>query len=440
MTTAEERPRPLQAHFDLTKELVLYRGPATAYGLGDVVLTVEFNPQPEPTITATVNASYSEDEAQKPRLGLLNVVLPDGASSKLLIDHVTTNWQAGSEHQGPILKGSVVEQCRPSTAIVAMDFQFFNGSSIAPTIVLENERGAVWLGRTVIEVGDWRLIIEEPPSSAQTPRERLQRYRLSHTGRIERRDGSSFTVDEADGFRHSVAIALSMATGLFVSPTMITGVDTSGSVVHTDWVEPRIDPDHAQWVLLGRSQPRHFEDFFRLVLNLEEQEGTREVTSYVVGYYLEANSQRMQIELELSAAQTAMTILAWDLLVEQGSTTPSEFTHMPAADMIRTLLTRANIDSAIPSSFQSLDGFATLTNCGDGPEVITRLRNKVAHPRQPGVSFGQGVSVWIEAWQLSMNYLQLLLLHRWGYQGTYLDRVKSHSLADTISVPWATGG
>jgi len=101
-----------------------------------------------------------------------------------------------------------------------------------------------------------------------------------------------------------------------------------------------------------------------------------------------------------------------------------------------TGLAPANINTHIPSALKDLASFAASHSCSDGPDAITRLRNFVSHPRRRNGTLGLPIDTWFQAWQLSMNYLQLLILKRFGYEGSYLDRLLSRTDSHARPVPW----
>jgi hypothetical protein len=74
----------------------------------------------------------------------------------------------------------------------------------------------------------------------------------------------------------------------------------------------------------------------------------------------------------------------------------------------------------------------------DGPRAVTWLRNRLVHPMDSGEPDRIEHAV-LQAWQLSMHYLELLLLHRLGYRGPYLRRFPAGGFAhDRLPGPWSS--
>jgi hypothetical protein len=117
--------------------------------------------------------------------------------------------------------------------------------------------------------------------------------------------------------------------------------------------------------------------------------------------------------------------------------TAKDFKNALAADLIRDLLAPANIGATIPTALADLIRFATSNSCTDGPQTITLLRNIVNHPRRRNGILSPPIETWVQGWQLSLNYLHLLILKRFGYQGGYLDRIASRDDHHSFPVPWA---
>lgn len=101
------------------------------------------------------------------------------------------------------------------------------------------------------------------------------------------------------------------------------------------------------------------------------------------------------------------------------------------------LLDAASIPKDIPAALPALQQFATNESLTDGPEVVTRLRNRLVHPKDAREPYRLRHLV-SEAWQLSMQYGELLLLHELGYRGQFGRRIPPREWAhEREPVPWA---
>jgi hypothetical protein len=131
----------------------------------------------------------------------------------------------------------------------------------------------------------------------------------------------------------------------------------------------------------------------------------------------------------------ALEYLAWVTYVLNGKCSRKKYREAPAEDRLRDLLKDAGIDPAIPSGLQALQRFAQEERLADGPAALTRLRNRLVHPKYAGEPYHiEGLVT--EAWRLSTEYGELLLLGRIGYRGKYLPRTNMGQWVDSIPVPW----
>lgn len=68
----------------------------------------------------------------------------------------------------------------------------------------------------------------------------------------------------------------------------------------------------------------------------------------------------------------------------------------------------------------------------DAPHAITDIRNSLVHP----VSKKDVRNCYIEAWKLSLWYLELSVLALCGYDGIYTCRLTATYVTDSKKVPW----
>jgi hypothetical protein len=103
--------------------------------------------------------------------------------------------------------------------------------------------------------------------------------------------------------------------------------------------------------------------------------------------------------------------------------------------VLRELLNDAGIPTAIPAELNALR--QVLDEPGlDGPRALTWLRNRLVHPKDAAEPYRIENAVQ-HGWLLSMQYLDLLTLHRLHYNGNYLRRVSGGFAHDSQPVPWA---
>ncbi|MGW6305780.1 hypothetical protein ACWFRQ_19150 [Streptomyces niveus] len=169
----------------------------------------------------------------------------------------------------------------------------------------------------------------------------------------------------------------------------------------------------------------------------------RDVFQYAVNYYIDA-SVGGPIELASSTFQAGLELLSWAVLVEESQElSPSEYksSRNPAHSLIDRMLTRYGIDTSIPGHMASLSNAAILdaaNPCRNGPEVLTRMRNGVIHPKRRIGARSYDIDSWVDAWQLSQQYLLLATLAYVEYSGAYRSPMATNVYAGVVdTVPWA---
>ena len=211
---------------------------------------------------------------------------------------------------------------------------------------------------------------------------------------------------------------------------------------------PNVAPWHSRHQWLSVFDKAGLAPILEALLRRRSQsEDDWNVDQLVIEYHAEANSVA-PLEMRVAAAQAGLELLAWDHLVESGDTTlgnsrsvrKSTYTGLAASAVMEMMIQDASIPLVIPSSAASLvphgvrDGDATGTSTG--PVALARVRNAVTHPRRRHGDLSYPHDVWLAAWQLSVHYLELLILRRLGYTGAYVDRFSAVWHGDTEPVPW----
>jgi hypothetical protein len=138
-------------------------------------------------------------------------------------------------------------------------------------------------------------------------------------------------------------------------------------------------------------------------------------------------------------AQAGLEYLSWVTLVLSGRMSRKAYKSMAAADRLRMMLVEAGIGTGVPDGLDGLFDFANGEGL-DGPSVVTWARNRLVHPKDPAEPYRIEHLVW-QAAQLLLEYGELLLLRRLGYNGGFRRRYPPHRWIGTSEpVPWAEPG
>ncbi|WP_418501757.1 hypothetical protein [Flagellimonas sp.] len=144
-----------------------------------------------------------------------------------------------------------------------------------------------------------------------------------------------------------------------------------------------------------------------------------------VHWFVEANNDAIFMEGSIILCQTNLELLFNWLIVERKNI---KITTGGAANKIRTLLSHINLTPEIPEQCKHLRVFLKDNNDfqnGDGPEIITSIRNAIVHTKKVKRERLEklGTMERHEAVQLSLWYIERVLLHVMDYRGKYYNRI-----------------
>ncbi len=313
---------------------------------------------------------------------------------------------------------------RPSAALTSVVFHLPNFPNYLGTVI-RNADGAWWRGRLELNAGPWTVVVDALRDVAQ----RTEAVRneggfvMTHVGRLSRSDGGTFSPDEAaapiDAFGHLA----SFTRGAWSHPTLLVGRDASGNTVWEEWYGERATAWRPipSWFNLGDSGSltRAFPEMWRLWSHQDWQP----LVSRVVYTYLAANTPAVDTGLLLS--QAGLEMLAYGVLVlRTKKNTPKQFNDLTAAAQTRQLLRWARLPTKVPRSLSFLATYTTPgATFGDGPERLTFVRNRFAHPPKGGVAAQPPPQAYVQSWRLAMWYLDASLLRLLRCYGAYASRV-----------------
>jgi hypothetical protein len=313
--------------------------------------------------------------------------------------------------------------------------------------VLNLDPKSLWPDEVVVD--GWRFRLGEAVEPA-VDREYLRDVlgvAETHSGVLDRADGGPFEAVEGlsalDGWR----LALSFATGFRIGVWRQVLGRQSGEI-DDGWralASPAVEPWQDHHRVVDAYDKFGIAELVGLMLARRVQDPVQAaVDDLAINFALEANG-RAPIQMRIAAVGAGLELLAWDQLVEDpGDCSLSkaerkrQYGERPAAQNFRRLLERASIGTEVPEilhRFASVDG-----GTASGPGAVAKLRNSVMHPRRREGELLAPAELWAEGWQLGMQYLELLILHRLGFRGRYSDRFRSGWVGETFGVPWAPHG
>jgi hypothetical protein len=345
-------------------------------------------------------------------------------------------------------KKSSVMATLPSNNISTATFHLFNFPDfLGPedyilTTVEPPRQASRRCGRAVLSADGWTITIAATNRTDALTKvlEAQGGYALTHLGRIEREDGSTFSSEQLDDLLNCLQYFLSFALGRWAGVALPVGFDAQENRIFERWGAAKtadggwngssswFDQHH------GELLSQVFPGFMLLWTN----KLWRQPLSYVLYWYLGACDRRVGIGVDagLILAQTALELLAWTYCVlDRRMVSPSAFKRrgLSAADKLRLLASSLSIPTEIPHVFSALNG-PRGKKWADGMDALTGIRNSLVHPdaqtKLPEYSY-------YEAWKLSLWYIDLVLLRLCGYGGKYANRLSSRWTGQVESVPWA---
>jgi hypothetical protein len=335
---------------------------------------------------------------------------------------------------------SLVVPTRPSNAISSATFHLFNFPKF---LTIGEPRPQDGYDRVVLSANGWSITVAATDSTGGLEKELKAQggYALTHVGRVARDDGSTFSNRQLDDLLVCLHYFLSFTLGRWAGVALPIGFDAVGNRVSEEWGMPIaadgswdgstswFDEHH------GELLPQVFPGFRSLWAN----DLWRQPLGHALYWYLGACDRRVGIGVDtgLILAQTALELLAWTYCVlDRKMVSRAAFGRrgLSAADKLRLLASSLDVPLEIPPGFSALrenEG----RKWADGMDAITGVRNSLVHPeaqtKLPHDSF-------FEAWELSLWYIDLVLLRLCGHSGKYGNRLARPRWPGQVeAVPWA---
>jgi len=259
-------------------------------------------------------------------------------------------------------------------------------------------------------------------------------YRLTHVGGIKRVDSALFSGKEAQEFLRALRFFLSFAKGGWCEPICAVGFDETGNHVWESWSSSR-EPWHASPSWFDPHNGSQLTILFPEFMKRWNNDDWREALDEVIYWYLNANSSAHGIDAGIILTQAAIERLSYEYAVKDKRLLMlNGFKDLLASDKFRLLFSSLGIPLEIPKETPEIVKLAKKFCWLDAPHALTEIRNSLVHPEHK--RRGQLDSVYYEAWNLGLWYLEMGLLAVCGYSGTYGNRLKQRFVGQVENVPW----
>ena len=356
---------------------------------------------------------------------------------------------------GRLLESIVIEPSQEISYVLfhLTNFKMFLGSWISSP---DSETPCPW-GRVILKAEGWKVTIDalKEINDLVHSLHSLSGYAVTHVGKLERSNGEEFTAKEASDFLEALFYFLSFTRGLWSELILPVGYNASGNPIWREWNPQRVRVDRWQdeeqevyswfWIDGSHSLVEIFPSFMRKWRDRD----WRESLESVIHWYVESNKQVGGVKGSIVLTQAALELLTWVILVHKGDVPEKDFkdtkntNYNSTSRKINRLLKKLCIPQDIPFELANLRLFeSNLTySKNNGPYAFTEVRNSITHadPETRQKLRNTASTAIIEAWELGLWYVELILLRLFDYQGLYVNRMLRRRLIGGLeTVPWAS--
>lgn len=286
-----------------------------------------------------------------------------------------------------------------------------------------------WPGRTILEADGWKITLDAVEGSDRLKRRvaEVGGHAITHVALVERTDGRGIRPAEAEDFSNLLDHFLSFARGAWTSLQLAVGLDDAGNRLWRIWDTGRTTPGYALRSWLYDLFPGGLPGLFRTYAARWCDPLWRNPLSQATLHYVEAMVAPSGMEISSANTQMGIELLAWMWAVEhKKAVSRTRFDkRMNAAARIRWMVKDCGLDAAIPQSLKKLTHLAKAEGWEDGPDAITKIRNKLEHPKRDNIEALHAMpkNARSQAWALGLQYLDLAFLRVLEYQGNYSNKV-----------------
>lgn len=430
-------PRAIKPYYSLASPsaVPLYDGPLIFAvddgGSPDQVggaVSLELTPRPQVLFRGSpprlLHIKQLLDGVPSPELPAISVVpeppqtVPEGSTSSWL---------------GPV-GGCVVGK---PTAVRTVIFHLVNFMHLHGSVIADDTD--TWTGRVIARAGPWIVTIDGRSDLSELEKDVRSTggYAVTHTCRLERRDGRAFSFARCQQLLTCLTWCLWFCRASAPAVILPVGFDGDHRPRWARWASPHTDPfpdSHWQWFdqAYGSEQlsmllPLFFETWSDPVWQTSLQLAIR--------YYADAAAMGT-LQRKIVLAQVALETLAFAHLVKSSQQLkPNQFSP-PVSQHIRHFLCDFDIPTTIPRTFYGLRRLKA-NSPWDGPAAIAWLRNDIVHAARHRVP-GRRWRLLIQGMNLALWYLELGILAAVRYDGQYRNRIAGHPDVGAVEpVPWA---
>ena len=265
-------------------------------------------------------------------------------------------------------------------------------------------------------------------------------YSFTHVGQLTRIDASAFAVQQAEEILESLRVFLSFARGAACSLPIRWGRGIDGEIVWRHFQSPIVDRWRQRLSWFDEIHGEVLTELFDAFCRVHNDERLREPLVLALHWYRHCNTNSSGNQGSLVLGMAALDLLSALVVVGRcRSMSAQKHDKLSAAKKLRALLKALDVPADIPPRYAALTAFAQKNGKSDSCEALAELRNGFAHAKEErrNVVLGSvGRAATFDAWQLSLWYQELALLHLFRYQGSYRNRTTATCVGQVEPVPW----
>lgn len=344
-------------------------------------------------------------------------------------DSLELDWHPKSE---PVVLGNTQSKTSVAAILHLFNLRDFRGGQHQATAAPPG------CAMVVLESEEWRTSLQSLPNNATY--QAWERIRdeggclLTHVAKLERKDGEPFSGEEACEQCFLLTNFLSFTNGGRCSTVCEVGLNAAGEKIWETFASPRINDSAYSWFNPSKASQAEFL-FPLFAKRWQQSEEWKDSLRSAIYWYAQANTSGgvPGIDAAIILAQSALERLAHHhLVVDRKMISPEGLDRLKASDRLRLLFSSLNLPVKIDAATPDIQKVASSFKWVDAPHAITDIRNELVHP----VSKKEVADCFLDAWRLSLWYLELSVLALCGYDDTYTSRLTAKYRTESEKVPW----
>ena len=292
-------------------------------------------------------------------------------------------------------------------------------------------RGSTAIPHAKFETANWCIEITGVPeiSTIVKSLRREKGFGLTYNGIIASSDGADFPVEEVRAPLEALRMFLSFARGGYCGLALVEGKDQYGEQAWVRWGAHWVSEldNRSSWLERVGGDDILSGLFPKFLCLFESKNGWKDTTVRTIDWYLQSNESPPHVGLILTLA--ALERLSFQVLERERDRKRRE----PTGKFIEKALVKLNIEPNLPNSCEKL---RQVKNWKHGPHAVVEIRNDLIHPNL--TLAGVSDHAIHEAWNLGQWYIEMMLLRKLEYQGSYVNRLAGWREHDqtVLPVPW----